>query len=177
MNKFIKSITILSLLATPLMPVFAAVPTVEWDADANTLFLPSELSPSKTIGHIKAGKVREASGYHNIIRGSKGVASQPSDADFEIAAVYNIPLPEDRDCLLDINYRGDCARLYADGKFIEDNFYNGRSMQYGLWRLPSDVKNLELRILPIQPDMPVYFPKEAETITGEAVNAINLLSR
>lgn len=32
----------------------------------------------------------------------------------------------------------------------------------GLWRLPADCQKLELRILPLQKDMPVYFPREAD---------------
>lgn len=145
--------------------------------DANMLFVPSEYSPADTIGHIQAVKKREALGSRNILIGGKGVAVQPSDSDFDNAAAYNIPLPDNRDCLLDINYRGDCARLYADGKFIEDNFYNGRPFQFGLWRLPEGTTDLELRILPIQADMPVYFPKEADTRPGEALNSINIISK
>lgn len=147
------------------------------DDDANMLFIPSEYSLADTIGHIQAMKRREALGSRNILIGEKGVAVQPSDSDFDNAAVYHIPLPDNRNCLLDINYRGDCARLYADGKFIEDNFYNGRTFQFGLWRLPEGTTDLELRILPIQPDMPVYFPKEADTRLGEALNSINIISK
>ena len=71
-----------------------------------------------------------------------------------------------------IDYRGDVARLYCNGKFIADNFYNGRPMLYGLWRLPEDCRQLELRIIPLQKDMPVYFPREADTTPGEAVKRI-----
>ena len=69
------------------------------------------------------------------------------------------------------------ARLYADGRLIDDNFYNGRSFQYALWRLPKECRQLKLRILPLQPDMPVYFPREADTTPGEQVYQVNLLQR
>ena len=71
--------------------------------------------------------------------------------------------------MLDIDYQGDCARLYANGKLVADNFYYGRHFQYGLWRLPEGVTELELRVLPMQEKMPVYFPEEADTTPGEKV--------
>lgn len=78
-------------------------------------------------------------------------AESPEDKDFENAAVYrisNLPAAGERESvLLKINYRGDVARLYCDGKLIADNFYNGRPMLMGLWRLPEDATELELRIL------------------------------
>ena len=48
-------------------------------------------------------------------------------------------------------------------------------MLYGLWRLPEDAKKLELRILPLQENMPVYFPAEADTTPGEEVMNISLI--
>ena len=107
------------------------------------------------------------------------VAEEPVDEDFEQAAVYTIDLPavsgEGR--LLNIEYRGDVARLYADGQLIDDNFYNGRPFQYALWRLPKECKQLELRILPLQKDMPVYFPREADTTPGEQVMKVTIINQ
>jgi len=45
---------------------------------------------------------------------------------------------------------------------IADNFYNGTPFRYALWRLPANCKTLELRILPLQKNMPAYFPREAK---------------
>jgi hypothetical protein len=45
-------------------------------------------------------------------------------------------------------------------------------MLYGLWRLPEDCRQLELRIIPLQKGMPVYFPREADTMPGEEVRRI-----
>ena len=107
------------------------------------------------------------------------MAEEPTDSDFEtLAAIYTIDLPENiHNGLMQIDYRGDCARLYADGQLLDDNFYNGRPFQYALWRLPKDVRELELRILPIQRNMPVYFPREADVqTTGEEVKAVTILS-
>ena len=121
-------------------------------------------------------KVKEAGPVRKITIGVQKVAEEPTDGDFSAAAVYTIDVPEVRDGrMLTIDYRGDVARLYADGHLIGDNFYNGRPFQYGLWRLPKDCKKLELRILPLQKDMPVYFPREAEVDTvGEEVKGIKV---
>ncbi|MDE5996714.1 MAG: beta-galactosidase, partial [Muribaculaceae bacterium] len=111
--------------------------------------------------------------------GVNKAAESPEDADFEQAAVYtisNIPAADEREhTLLRIDYRGDVARLYCDGKLIADNFYNGRPMLYGLWRLPENATKLELRILPLQENMPVYFPEEANTTSGEEVVEITII--
>lgn len=122
-------------------------------------------------------KVREAGAPRTISIGVAKVAEGPTDADFEQAAVYRIQLPADstaRQQLMQIRYRGDVARLYANGRLIGDNFYNGRPFLMGLWRVPASVSELELRILPLQQGMPVYFPREADTTPGEEVHGIVL---
>ena len=97
---------------------------------------------------------------------------EPSDEDFERAAVYKIAisdsLKQGRN-LLKIDYRGDCARLYSNGKLVADNFYYGRPFMFGLWRLPEGATNLELKVLPMQKDAPIYYPREADRTVGEKV--------
>lgn len=124
-------------------------------------------------------KVKEAGPLRTITIGVNKAAEEPTDADFEQAAVYTIDLPEvsGKGRLLNIDYRGDVARLYADGKLIDDNFYNGRPFQYALWRLPKECRQLELRILPLQKDMPVYFPREADTTPGEQVMKVTIINQ
>ena len=130
-------------------------------------------------------RLREASAQRTITVGAKKVSEEPTDADFEAAATYRIDLPADsvaRQRLLRIHYRGDVARLYAitqegDAKkahLIDDNFYNGLPFLYGLWRLPEGCRTLELRILPLQKEMPVYFPREADRTPGEAVTSVTI---
>ena len=123
--------------------------------------------------------MKEAALLRTITIGVNKVAEEPSDKDFEQAAVYTIDLPEisGEGLLLNIDYRGDVARLYANGKLIDDNFYNGRPFQYALWRLPKDCRQLELRILPLQKDMPIYFPREADTTPGEQVKQISIINQ
>ena len=146
---------------------------------AERLFLDDEGHHDVAIKAPTINKIREAGKLRTITIGVNKVAEEPSDEDFNQAAVYTIDLPDvDRtDLLLNIDYRGDVARLYADGKLIDDNFYNGRPFLYGLWRLPKDCKQLELRIMPLQKDMPIYFPREADTTPGEQVNRVTIHDR
>ena len=148
-------------------------------AQAERLFL-SEKRKAKSEEAVAFRKVKEAGAPRKITIGVNKVAEEPVDADFENAAVYTIDIPKEASLLtppstlLTIHYQGDVARLYADGKLIDDNFYNGRPFQYALWRLPKDCHQLELRILPLQKDMPVYFPREADVTPGERVINITI---
>lgn len=151
--------------------------------DAGRLFL-SEIDQKtnvkSSINRIEYSKLKEAGIFRKITIGVQRVSEEPVDSDFEDAAVYRIELPSDsilRHGMMQIEYRGDVARLYANGKLVGDNFYNGRPFLMGLWRLPADVKTLELRILPLQKDMPVYFPSEADTTLGESVGRIIVQTR
>jgi hypothetical protein len=60
---------------------------------------------------------------------------------------------------------------------IADNFYYGRPFLYGLWRLPKDCSQLELRILPLQPDAPIYLPREADKNAGEQVYSVEIIQK
>ena len=146
---------------------------------AGRLFLEEAAHLDIAINAPIINKVKEAGALRTITMGVNKVAEEPVDEGFEQAAVYTIDLPavsgEGR--LLNIEYRGDVARLYADGKLIDDNFFNGRPFQYALWRLPKECKQLELRILPLQKDMPVYFPREADTTPGEQVMKVTIINQ
>ena len=121
-------------------------------------------------------KVQEGTPRETIPIGPAKVAEAPTDEDFKHAAQYRIDLPEgSHNMLLDIDYHGDCARLYADGILIDDNFYNGRHFQYGLWRLPEGTRTLTLSIMPLQSGMPIYLPREADSSPGESINKITLI--
>ena len=130
---------------------------------------------------VQFAKVKEAGALRTVKKGKAKVAEAPSEQDWQQAAVYKIQLTSDllplTSALLSITYRGDCARLYADGKLVADNFYYGRSFLYGLWRLPKDCTELELRILPLQPDAPIYLPREADRTAGEAITKIEIINR
>ena len=122
--------------------------------------------------------MREAGQLRSIQKGPAKVAEAPTEADWAQAAVYEIALPAGASAvgarMLSIEYQGDCARLYAGGKLIADNFQYGRPFLYGLWRLPQGVQQLELRILPWQQNAPIYLPREADKTPGESVKIINI---
>ena len=147
---------------------------------AGRLFLEDEApaadveAPAAGVETLAAVKVREAGPPRTITIGVQKVAEEPADEDFAAAAVYTIDIAGHHDGLLTIDYRGDVARLYAGGRLVDDNFYDGHPFCYALWRLPEDCRELELRILPLQKDMPVYFPREADTTPGERVNKITV---
>ena len=152
--------------------------------EAECLFLSEDLRPksvkSATASDVHFKKVQEAGPLRNIVKGRAKVAEAPSEEDWQHAAIYQITLPNDsslftlHSSLLSVNYRGDCARLYADGRLVADNFYYGRPFLYGLWRLPAHDSKLELRVLPLQPNAPIYLPREADKEPGEQVKTIQL---
>ena len=145
--------------------------------EAESLFLDS-VTKNDVVGKVPFTKVKEAGALRTVKKGRAKVAEAPGEQDWEQAAVYKIALDDalsqDARHLLNIEYQGDCARLYADGRLVADNFQYGRPFLYGLWRLPAGVKELELRILPMQSDMPVYLPREADKTPGESVKSITV---
>lgn len=142
--------------------------------EAEHLFLAEQ--PAAAPRPVSFTKMCKAGALRAIVKGAAKVAAAPTEADWQQAAVYRISVA-DSTSLLAITYRGDCARLYADGHLVADNFYYGRPFLFGLWRLPKACSELELRILPLQPDAPIYLPREADRQPGEAVIKIESLPR
>ena len=147
--------------------------------EAEHLFLEERVHTDK-LYLATCEKTREAGSLREITIGAQKVAEAPTEADWQQAAVYRIALPfmQDEhlpsDLLLSIDYQGDCARLYVDGKLIADHFQYGRPFLYGLWRLPKECSTLELRILPLQSGAPIYLPREADPTPGESVKSVKV---
>ena len=107
------------------------------------------------------------------------VARAPEEAAFAQAAVWSIQVPaalpgRSSRALLRISYQGDVARLYAGDRLLEDNYYKGPPLNYGLWRLSADElrAGLTLKILPLRQDAPIYLPPDARpkfAANGEAL--------
>ena len=78
---------------------------------------------------------------------SQPVPLAPEDHDFEGAAEWTIHLPKIAwsptlsDVFVRVDYAGDEARLYQDGKILDDNFWNGLPFTTG-WR---ELDRLDLR--------------------------------
>ena len=79
--------------------------------------------------------------------GPNGVAMPPEEGAWNAAAEYEVPF-ECGDAILEISYEGDMARLYADGRLVQDDFWKGRPIRYALRRLPAGTKGLVLKVLP-----------------------------
>src|SRR5262249_10111409 len=97
----------------------------------------------------------------------KEVPMVPADSAFDEAASWAIHVPAVKsegvaNIFLQIEYEGDISRLYADGKLLTDNFYNGSSWLVALNGIPQQAwDRLELKILPLHNDAPIYLPKGA----------------
>lgn len=78
--------------------------------------------------------------------GIAGVAIMPGEEAWEAAAEYAVPF-ERGDKMLEISYSGDMARLYADGRLVQDDFWKGRPLRYALRRLPENTRSLVLKVL------------------------------
>ena len=109
--------------------------------------------------------------------GSQKVAEMPTNKDFDDATVWKISMKSvdsyqaDR-LFLQINYEGDCARVYADGKLVMDNFWNGKPMLVRVSDLVG--KDVELRILPLKKDAPIYLQKEQKAILNAVKDGVLL---
>jgi beta-galactosidase len=102
------------------------------------------------------------------VRMGKEVAMAPEDSAFETAGRWSIHVPDVKspgvgEVLLRIGYQGDIARLYAGGRLITDDFYHGMPWEIGLREIPAaDRKQgLDLQILPLRADAPIYLAAEA----------------
>ena len=118
----------------------------------------SQVRKAGTVPPVKMGKVFN---WRNV-----AVASSPDDSTFEKAGVWRVTLPKNMppglsDLYLDIDYAGDVGRLYEGKRLLDDNFFNGTAWEVGLKRFgPGLLLNgLELNILPLRKDAPIYVPK------------------
>lgn len=90
------------------------------------------------------------------------IALAPGDSAFDQAAVWRLRVPAGAVVgsgdVLEISYVGDVARLYSQGELLDDNFFNGLRWRVGLKRFAEEIRRgpLELRILPLRSDAPVY---------------------
>lgn len=119
---------------------------------------------------------QESGGLRKVEPGRQKVAAQPVESDFDKAATWSISnldeLNDHLDLYLQIAYRGDVARIYANGQLIEDNFWNGKPMLVRLSDLVG--KRVELKILPLGKDYPIYLQQAQRAELDKAPNGILL---
>jgi arabinogalactan endo-1,4-beta-galactosidase len=118
----------------------------------------SQIRKAGTVPPVKMGRVFD---WRN-----GAVASSPDDSTFENAGVWRVTFPKNMppglsDLYLDIDYAGDVGRLYEGKRLLDDNFYNGTAWEVGLKRFGPELlsKELDLNILPLRKDAPIYIPK------------------
>jgi hypothetical protein len=95
----------------------------------------------------------------------KEVAEAPDEAAFDCAARWIIrvpPVESDavKNIFLRITYQGDVARIYDRGMLVTDDFFKGTPWVIGLAPIVAREADpeLELRILPLREDAPIYLP-------------------
>ncbi|MGE4285441.1 MAG: beta-galactosidase [Phycisphaerae bacterium] len=88
------------------------------------------------------------------------------------AQVWKLNIPHDTNperLILNISYNGDAARLYVDGEFYDDNYYNGDEFATGLWRIArEDWDNLTLKVLPFSEGLENRLPAFAKEKIADA---------
>jgi hypothetical protein len=113
----------------------------------------------------EAGAVPPVTLYNAVTWRTVEIALVPGDSAWEQAGRWRIEVPPDAleglsDLFLEIRYTGDQARLYAGDELLTDNFFNGLPWRIGLKRYADALRRgpLELRILPLRADAPVFIP-------------------
>jgi beta-galactosidase len=111
------------------------------------------------------------------------VAMAPNDSEFTKAGVWRLTVPQNiphgiNDVFLSIRYEGDVGRLYEGTHLLDDDFYDGTSWEVGLKRFPPEAlaKGLELQILPLRKDAPIYLPKTAWPNFGDKSELVDVVS-
>lgn len=103
------------------------------------------------------------------IRSADWVGDKSLDAmkeeSWRTAAAWRLAMPKDlgnRRLLLQVHYLGDVARVYAGGKLIADNFYNGEPFDFAYWRIPGEVRDtVEVHIMPLRADHLAFLPADS----------------
>jgi hypothetical protein len=120
--------------------------------------------------HVMVEQLRQAGEAPSTLIGpaptwrTTGVAEIPADESFAaISAEWKLRIdaprsPSVSEMLLQVNYKGDVARLFHSAELLDDNFYNGQEWQVGLKRfLPTaDSADLRLEVLPLRSDSPIF---------------------
>jgi beta-galactosidase len=125
-----------------------------------------------SAGAVTLTTVKEAGKPRTIRMGSQGVAEQPIDAEFEAAATWKLGVGSSKSArIVTVNYVGDVARLYFNGKLVLDNFYNGSAMEFDpdAFGAKGEKKEFELKVLPLQQGAPIYLDPSAKPDFGGAL--------
>ena len=117
-----------------------------------------------------------------------GVAEAPSDATWSAAAAdWSLTIMPGRlssgadasgvsNLFLRVSYTGDQARLRSGNRLLDDDFFNGEPWVLGLDRymVQGKLPPLELQILPMRADAPVYLPKTGRATIATSGQTVGL---
>lgn len=172
-----------ALLEAGFFPAWARPPAGFVDAGRDGVFERYAVSPRPASLDVTASVQESDQGDDDPppARIGHGVAMAPDEAEFDNAPRWTIRVPgavAPNDMLLSVQYEGDIARLYAGGKLFTDNFYNGSAWEIGLQRFSAQQleQGLELRILPLRKDTPIYLPAGARPTFPASGEIAKLLS-
>ncbi len=157
----------------------AGVPTIPSRAGEFSVYHYANSVPNSIVVPISQTAVMGSA--RDIYEGSQAVSEQPSDENFEAASKWDIKLPNSLppgNWILKIRYQGDAARLYLNGKLIEDNFYNGKPLELGLSRYGAAILRggLTLSILPLRKDAQIYMTPGMWPNFGQNSGACSVIS-
>ncbi len=143
----------------------ASVPLRQTGRDGAFVSYSAKVSQKQVPVHWE--RIRAAPPSAPVKRG-KYNAVAPTDSDFEKAGMWRIQVPAHAldglsDVFLRVHYFGDVGRLYAGPRVLDDDFYKGTTWEIGLKRFAAEAfgKNLELNIMPLRKDAPIYLPASA----------------
>jgi beta-galactosidase len=101
------------------------------------------------------------------IGGLARAAMQPLPETHRAAATWQFTIPSDaatatRNAVLEIDYRGDIARLFDGTTMLDDAYWDGRRWRIGLRRFAQRLgKPWQLTLLPLRADAPIYLDQSA----------------
>ena len=126
-------------------------------------------------------KVRDAATAVPPRLGTAKMIEAPEDADYARAGVWRVAFsgglpPQVSEVFVGVDYAGDVARIYVDGRMVADDFYYGRLWEPGLRRMAADSieKGLEIRILPLRRDSQIYLDSTARPEFDSRDEAVGL---
>ncbi|HEY1724086.1 MAG TPA: beta-galactosidase [Steroidobacteraceae bacterium] len=166
------------------LPALAAVPTASpalrrdghdgvferWRADA----------PRRTV-EVSSQPIRAAQPMPPVaVGGPAQAALQPAPESFGKSAAWSIELPaaatEAGEVFLQIDYRGDVARLFSGPQLLDDEYFDGLTWDVGLQRYADQIgQGLMLSILPLRQDAPIYFEPQFRPTSGPDSQLAQLL--
>jgi hypothetical protein len=142
---------------------------VSFEAVANTLHPELKCSQTQAVGYAPPVKLGPVAAWR-----ANGVAQAPGEGELPAAAKWSIQVPSGTmngvdEMFLEVRYQGDMARLYAEHRLLDDDFYNGIPWRIGLRRFldGNGAGNFELSVLPLRKDAPVYFENPVPPVYGE----------